>query len=52
MQKWAPALKISIAVLRVAAVVTRVISSLPIPIPDGQMTETDAAIAVMEGGIY
>lgn len=39
MKKWAPALKASLSVLRLAAAVTQVVTGLPIPIPNGFIDE-------------
>ncbi|CAM9525748.1 unnamed protein product [Ectocarpus sp. 12 AP-2014] len=39
MQRWTPALKVSIMVLKLAAAVTRVVTGLPIPIGVNEMTE-------------
>ncbi|CBJ29038.1 similar to ankyrin 2,3/unc44 [Ectocarpus siliculosus] len=39
MQRWTPALKASIMVLKLAAAVTRVVTGLPIPIGVNEMTE-------------
>lgn len=48
MQRWTPALKASLVVLKLAAVVTRVVTGLPIPIGAGTMTE-GMALAVLSG---
>ncbi|CAB1112439.1 unnamed protein product [Ectocarpus sp. CCAP 1310/34] len=42
MQRWAPALKASIMVLKLAAAVARVVTGLPIPIGANEMTEVVA----------
>lgn len=48
MRKWAPALKASLAVLRIAAAVTRVVTGLPISIPEGRIDES-RAVAILFG---
>lgn len=48
MQKWTPALKASIMVLKLAAAVTRVVTGLPIPIGVDEMSE-GMAFAVLAG---
>lgn len=48
MQRWTPALKASIMVLKLAAAVTRVVTGLPIPIGVDEMSEA-MAFAVLAG---
>lgn len=51
MKKWAPVLKLSIAMLRLTASVVQVVTGLPIPLPDGQINNR-TALNIVTGGVY